>query len=262
MKYCPQCEVEYEDDAVFCAKCGGKLAEQVEPEMIYEQVRYCKKCGSENDGDAVFCDKCGFKLAGNIEQIPPEPVGVKTKHCPHCGAKVNANAVVCVKCGCSLQEDSTPNTPEPRASKTKFCPNCGGQVNENATVCVKCGVPISEDTARPTGNIPQSDHVVEQILFEGLTNWYKSLNVIQGKMKITTKRIIFKPLTSTFTGIFAGLISSPTYIPLNEIQYVERTTVLAINIGINVHLKSGIIYKFGSLKRDEIVHIIQDLLDR
>jgi len=120
MKYCQQCEIEYEGNEAFCAKCGGKLTEKAEPEIVAsvgEKKRFCTQCGSEYKENVVLCGKCGNKLAGNMAQKPPDPVCVKTNCCPHCGSQVNENAIVCVKCGCALQKNVVQNTVVPNVTK-------------------------------------------------------------------------------------------------------------------------------------------------
>ena len=50
---CPNCEAPNDDDARFCARCGGELGSR------------CANCGAELTGDARFCSACGTPVGGS-----------------------------------------------------------------------------------------------------------------------------------------------------------------------------------------------------
>ena len=56
MKFCSNCNREYDNNLNFCSKCGGKL-------IVKPQIYYCPTCGKqlvENTGK--FCPYCGHKI--------------------------------------------------------------------------------------------------------------------------------------------------------------------------------------------------------
>lgn len=53
---CPNCLMEYEEDAVFCANCGQNIKEYYEAE-----VDTCVVCNSMMKKDFNFCGICGSK---------------------------------------------------------------------------------------------------------------------------------------------------------------------------------------------------------
>lgn len=67
MKVCSKCNIEYDDEFMFCYKCGEKLQQKVEvvEEVIeksnIEQI-FCPYCGKKVDSDSDFCGFCGKTL--------------------------------------------------------------------------------------------------------------------------------------------------------------------------------------------------------
>ena len=55
MKFCPNCNVEYEDKFAFCHHCGRKLQEKIEQ-------NFCPYCGNKVETDGEFCPFCGNSL--------------------------------------------------------------------------------------------------------------------------------------------------------------------------------------------------------
>lgn len=56
MKFCPICNIEYEDKFAFCNKCGCKLQEKIEQS-------FCPYCGKKVETDGEFCPYCGNSLS-------------------------------------------------------------------------------------------------------------------------------------------------------------------------------------------------------
>ncbi|MBE5803270.1 MAG: zinc ribbon domain-containing protein [Clostridiales bacterium] len=51
---CPKCGNAVADNALFCVKCGTKLAA--------EAPRFCNQCGTKLAENALFCSHCGNKV--------------------------------------------------------------------------------------------------------------------------------------------------------------------------------------------------------
>lgn len=68
MMKCPFCGERVEEDAVFCANCGKKIADDKtespvkETEVQSVEVKHCPKCGKELNVSDEFCDACGEKI--------------------------------------------------------------------------------------------------------------------------------------------------------------------------------------------------------
>lgn len=101
MKNCKNCGWENSDDALYCGKCGSKLA----PDSIA-----CPACGAENSADMNFCGKCGAKL------VPEQKPAV----CGRCGAKLDKDAAFCTECGAPVNGEahySQGSAPAPAKAK-------------------------------------------------------------------------------------------------------------------------------------------------
>ena len=55
MKFCPNCNLEYEAKYAFCNKCGSKLQEKIEH-------NFCPYCGNKVETDGEYCPFCGNSL--------------------------------------------------------------------------------------------------------------------------------------------------------------------------------------------------------
>jgi uncharacterized membrane protein YvbJ len=55
--YCPQCQFENREGAIFCGKCGHKF------EIL------CPNCEAKNRIGNNFCDQCGYQLESINETI-------------------------------------------------------------------------------------------------------------------------------------------------------------------------------------------------
>ena len=61
MKYCTQCNKQFNTPGNFCPQCGNKLSE-------IASVKFCPNCGKKLTPDARFCDGCGTSI--NNENAP------------------------------------------------------------------------------------------------------------------------------------------------------------------------------------------------
>ena len=55
MRFCPNCNLEFDDRYAFCHQCGDKLQEKIEQ-------NFCPYCGNQIETDGVFCPFCGNSL--------------------------------------------------------------------------------------------------------------------------------------------------------------------------------------------------------
>lgn len=53
MKFCENCNKEFNDDLNFCPICGANLSTNE------EKIKFCPICGKELEEDANFCPACG-----------------------------------------------------------------------------------------------------------------------------------------------------------------------------------------------------------
>ncbi len=97
MKTCPQCNVAYTDDYLFCLGDGNSLIDEsgeqetiaagrvmfsdMQPPAGSAAVVGCRTCGLENRSNSKFCKKCGSPMSGVSPSVgmppfsasPPEP---------------------------------------------------------------------------------------------------------------------------------------------------------------------------------------------
>lgn len=59
---CPKCNLTISDNAIFCSRCGEKLAEKTE-----ESIKFCLSCGEAIKEGNKFCAKCGTSV-GSVMQ--------------------------------------------------------------------------------------------------------------------------------------------------------------------------------------------------
>ena len=87
MKICPQCDVAYQDDYVFCLSDGNSLLDEsgeqetrlvnriVFPErtsaLSPDMLVACESCGLANRAKSKFCKKCGVELGdhGQVNRL-------------------------------------------------------------------------------------------------------------------------------------------------------------------------------------------------
>ncbi len=70
MKYCPQCEKEYEAGS-FCPVCGSGL---VEKSKAPQNGGVCPFCNAPLMPNAGFCPSCGNQVSQAYAYVPPTPV--------------------------------------------------------------------------------------------------------------------------------------------------------------------------------------------
>ena len=131
-----------------------------------------------------------------------------------------------------------------------FCVKCGGELPNESKFCPKCGVPISNDVT------PQSQSEDEQILMDVGANFFRGIEAVGGRLKITTKRLVF---SSHLINVQFGT----TEIPINNIEHLEKARTLGlVNNQMIVVLKSGVKYKFVINNRDDVINIIEKEIKR
>ena len=74
-------------------------------------MKYCRYCGAQISDDAIFCDKCGSKLAETSAAKPSKDeitvVDGKIFKCPSCGSNLPFNATACPFCGAEIRGRSS-----------------------------------------------------------------------------------------------------------------------------------------------------------
>ena len=59
-------------------------------------MKFCQKCGNQLNDDAIFCDKCGTRVAS---APAPTTKNNDQNKCPYCGEILNSNIDRCPTCG-------------------------------------------------------------------------------------------------------------------------------------------------------------------
>ena len=99
----------------------------------------------------------------------------------------------------------------------------------------------------------KTENEEEQILAVKPANMFRGIESVGGRIKVTTKKVIFKPHVLNFQ-------RTPEEIPLSNIESVtKRNTLGIIPNGMSIKLKSGVEYKFVVLVsgREELIALIE-----
>lgn len=72
MMYCPNCNKELEDGALFCDGCGTQLAAVEEYAAPVMETVFCGQCGQQTDASAPYCQYCGASLVEGAPVAAPE----------------------------------------------------------------------------------------------------------------------------------------------------------------------------------------------
>ncbi len=83
MKYCPECNAEYTDEAVICSDCQSMLLRSAEMPAA-SSVNACDNCSAEIDLDSDFCPQCGTLFADDQYSCTNHPTGVASGVCIIC----------------------------------------------------------------------------------------------------------------------------------------------------------------------------------
>lgn len=125
---------------------------------------------------------------------------------------------------------------------TKKCPFCGETILEVAIKCKHCGSMLNET---------KTENEEEQILADKPANMFRGIESVGGRIKVTTKKVIFKSHVLNIQRIIEE-------IPLSNIESVtKRNTMGIIPNGMSIRLKSGVEYKFVVNGREELISLIE-----
>lgn len=130
---CPKCNTTLLPDAVFCAKCGGKVQRDKDVKIV---VVTCDKCKKEMPSHSKFCPHCGdlYNPCSECGSDNPKEVtncrncgAAMPVNCPKCNERVPANAKFCAGCGTPVSK-ACPKCGKTYSSNYKFCPDCGEKI--------------------------------------------------------------------------------------------------------------------------------------
>ena len=81
MKYCPECNAEYTDEATVCSDCNALLVTELPQSQPMDE---CDVCGAEVDFDSDFCPRCGTLFAEGQYSCTNHPTGIAAGVCVIC----------------------------------------------------------------------------------------------------------------------------------------------------------------------------------
>ena len=93
MNVCSKCKTEYDNNLVFCPKCGSKLVKKI-------IQSYCVYCGKKVDSCNEFCSFCGTRLLKFNKRKEISSIKV----CSHCNVKYHYDFRFCPTCGHKMLE--------------------------------------------------------------------------------------------------------------------------------------------------------------
>ena len=181
------------------------------------------------------CPNCKYLL-----KAPDEAAGRKAK-CKKCS---NSLEVPRVDSDVETNSESlapTPNRAAPLQS-TKTCPFCGESVLAVAKKCKHCSSMLDPNSG--------GAHESEEILADCIANLFRGIESVGGRLKITSRRLLFEPHATNFQ-------KNPAEILMSDIQDVRKKNFLGIvPNGMLVQTKSGVEYKFVVMHRVKLISII------
>jgi hypothetical protein len=134
------------------------------------------------------------------------------------------------------------------AQGTKSCPFCGETILAVAIKCKHCGSMLDESLA--VANRP------EEILADVAANLFRGIEGVGGRMKITSRCVIFEPHSINLQKIPAEILLS------DIVEVAKRNTMGLVPNGLLIRTKNGVEYKFVVWGRDKLIRIIESRLPK
>jgi hypothetical protein len=123
------------------------------------------------------------------------------------------------------------------------CPFCRRPIVAAAVECKHCRQRVAPVANDPAGEV---------VLVEAGANHWRGIDSVGGKLKITTRRILFEP-----HGF--NLQTAPLYLALADVAAAGRRNTLGIiPNGMYVRLKSGEEHRFVVWGRDRLIALIEE----
>ncbi len=125
----------------------------------------------------------------------------------------------------------------------KTCQFCGEEVLAVAIKCKHCGSMLDGSS----GGASQS----EEILADVGANLFRGIEGVGGRLKITSRRVVFEPHA-------VNLQKIPAEILLSDIAEVrKRNTMGLVPNGMLIRTRAGVEYKFVVWGRERLISIIE-----
>ena len=129
------------------------------------------------------------------------------------------------------------------STETKTCQFCGEEVLAVAIKCKHCASMLDGSS----GGANQS----EEILADVAANLFRGVEGVGGRLKITSRRVLFEPHA-------VNLQKIPAEILLSDIREVsKRNTMGLVPNGMLIRTRGGVEYKFVVWGREKLISIIE-----
>jgi hypothetical protein len=127
--------------------------------------------------------------------------------------------------------------------ETKTCPFCAEEILAIAIKCKHCGSMLDGSS----GGVIQS----EEILADVAANLFRGIEAVGGRLKITSRRVVFEPHAFNLQKMSAEMFLS------DIVEVSKRNTMGIVPNGLLIRTKAGVEYKFVVWQREKLIKIIQ-----
>jgi len=132
--------------------------------------------------------------------------------------------------------------------KTKTCTFCGEEILAIAKKCKYCASLLD-------GSSGGASHS-EEILADKVANLIRGIEAVGGRLKITSRRVIFESHK-------INLQTMPAEILMSDILEVQkRNTLGLVPNGLLIRTKAGVEYKFVVWGRENLINIIESRINK